>query len=341
MSLSTTSAARSTVVGQGRYAYKPDPTWPRLPEGVALTEAAAVASDSRNRIYVFARGPHRVLVFAAEGAFLAAWGEGLFARPHGLFLGPDDALYLTDDAGHTIRKFTTEGQLLLTLGVQGQASDTGVVGMDYRTIRRAAGPFCYPTNVALSPVGELYVSDGYGNARVHQFSPDGKWVRSWGEQGSGPGQFQLPHGIAVDREGIVYVADRENSRIQLFSREGEYLTEWTDVARPCQVFIDSEGMVLVAELGHRAGRWPNSPPPPDGAPGGRVSIFNRDGKLLSRWGGGERPNELGDFLAPHDLWVDGHGNLYVAEVIRSAGGPNGPAGHALQKFVRCPETSDE
>jgi DNA-binding beta-propeller fold protein YncE len=335
MSPSIIPVAGPTVVGQGRYVYKPDPTWPRLPEGVTLSEAAAVAADSRGRVYVFARVPHRVLVFAADGSFLTTWGEGQFARPHGLFIGPDDGLYLTDDLGHTVRKFTTEGNLLLTLGVQGRASDTGVSGMDYRTICRTAGPFCYPTNLALSPSGDLYISDGYGNARVHQFSPDGRHIRTWGEIGSGPGQFQLPHGIAVDRQGTVYVADRENSRIQLFTPEGKYLAQWTDVARPCQVFIDSEGMVMVAELGHRAGRWPNSPPPAADAVGGRVSIFNPAGKLLSRWGGGERPSEPGDFLAPHDLWVDGRGDLYVAEVIRSAGDPDGPAGHALQKFVRC------
>jgi DNA-binding beta-propeller fold protein YncE len=338
----TGTPAAVRPVGQGRYRYTPDSAWPRLPDGCLFAEAAAVAADSRGRVYVFHRGPHRVLVFDRDGTYVTAWGENLFARPHGLFVGPDDLLYVTDDVGHTVRKFTAEGQLLLTLGVSGRPSDTGATSMDYRTIRRAGPPFHYPTNVALSPAGELYVSDGYGNARVHKFAPDGRLLLSWGEPGAGPGQFHLPHGIAVDRAGTVYVADRENSRVQLFTPEGEYLTEWTDVARPCQVFIDPEGAVFVAELGYRVAMWPGTRPPSPDAPGGRVSVFSPEGRLLARWGGGERPGQPGDFLAPHGLWVDGRGDVYVAEVTRSAGanaGPGAVACRPLQKFVRHPEAA--
>jgi DNA-binding beta-propeller fold protein YncE len=331
----TTAPAGTPRVGQGRFRYTPEPGWPRLPEGCAFAEAAAVAADSRGRVYVFHREPHGVLVFERDGTGLGAWGRGPFARPHGLFVGPDDALFLTDDAGHTVRKFTPEGEPLLTLGA-GRPSDTGVSGMDYRTIRRAGPPFNYPTNVALSPAGELYVTDGYGNARVHKFAADGRLILSWGEPGAGPGQFNLPHGIAVDRHGTVYVADRENSRVQLFTPGGEYLGEWTDVARPCQLFIDPEGAVFVAELGFRVAMWPGTRPPYPGAPGGRVSVFGPDGRLLARWGGGERPGEPGDFLAPHGIWVDSRGDVYVAEVVRSAGaGPGTPASRSLQKFIRC------
>src|SRR5262249_57057674 len=119
-------------------------------------------------------------------------------------------------------------------------------------------------NLAISPAGELYVCDGYGNARVHKFSAEGRLVFSWGEPGNGPGQFRLPHGIAVDTQGIVYVADRENSRIQLFAPDGAYLSEWTDVARPCQLYIDGPGNGYVAELGFPAGMWPRiAAPAPD------------------------------------------------------------------------------
>src|SRR5262249_52037072 len=152
-----------------------------------------------------------------DGAFLSSWGEGQFIRPHGITIGPDDSVWCTDDMDHTVRKFTSDGKPLLALGTSGKASDTGATSMDFRSIRRAGPPFHYPPNLALSPGGELYITDGYGNARVHRFSPDGRLLSSWGEPGSGPGQFHLPHGIAVDTEGIVYVADRENSRIQLFS----------------------------------------------------------------------------------------------------------------------------
>jgi len=269
---------------------------------------------------------------------VTAWGEGLFVRPHGIFIGPDAAVYCTDDHDHTVRAFTPAGHLLLTLGTSGRPSDTGATSIDYRTIRRAGPPFHYPTNLALGPAGDLYVTDGYGNARVHRFAPDGRLLHSWGEPGSGPGQFHVPHGLAVDADGTVYVADRENSRLQLFTADGVYRGEWTDVARPCQVFIDRQGgWVYVAELGFRAGRWPGTGPPEPGAPGGRVSVFDRSGALQARWGGGANPCAPGDFFAPHGIWVDSRGDVYVAEVAMSAGGRAGavPAScHTLQKFVR-------
>jgi DNA-binding beta-propeller fold protein YncE len=324
------------IVGSGSFRYEALAKWERLPQGWDFLEVVGVATDSRDRAYVFSRGEHPVTVFECDGQFLTSWGEGLFIRPHGIFIGPDDAVYCTDDRDHTVRKFTTDGRLLLTLGTRGSPSDTGVTDGDYRTIRRAGDPFNLPTNLALSPDGEMYVADGYGNARVHQFSANGRLLSSWGEAGSGPGQFHLPHGIALDREGTVYVADRENSRIQLFTYSGKFLGEWTDVVRPTQLFIDSRSNVYVSELGWRAGLFPRTSPPGPGAAGGRVSVFNRQGELQARWGGGDNPCEVGDFYAPHDIWVDSRGDLYVSEVIMSAGGYRGlvPRGcHTLQKFA--------
>ena len=278
------------------------------------------------------------MVFDRDGSFLHAWGEGLFRRPHGIFIGPDDAVYCIDDLGHTVRKFNAAGEMLLTLGVDGQPSDSGATSIDYRTIVRSAPPFHFPTNLALSPRGEIYVSDGYGNARIHKFAPDGKLLLSWGTPGGGPGQFHVPHGIAVDDQGQVFVADRENSRIQIFTADGEYLTEWNDVARPCQVFIDRAGDIFVAELGFLSGMWPGTVAPA-GATGGRLSIFQPNGELKARWGGGQNPCAPGDFYAPHDVSVDSLGNIYVAEVTMSAGGNRGlvPAScHSLQKFKSVP-----
>src|SRR5439155_14523437 len=141
-----------------------------------------------------------LIVFDRDGRFLASWGEGLFKRAHGISIGPDDALYCTDDLDHTVRKFTPEGKLLLTLGTSGKPADTGIDGIDYRTIKRAGPPFHRPTNLALAADGSMYVTDGYGNARVHKFSADGRLLFSWGEPGSGSGQFNLPHGIAIDSQ---------------------------------------------------------------------------------------------------------------------------------------------
>ena len=321
----------------GEFRFRANADWARWPADWRVLEVTAVATDSLGRVFVFNRGDHPVAVFDSGGQLLFSWGEGLFNRPHGIWIGPDDAVYCTDDLDHTVRKFTPDGRLLMTLGTSGVASDSGATSLDYRTIRRAAPPFHYPTNLALAPSGELYVSDGYGNARVHKFSADGQLLFSWGGPGDGPSQFHVPHGIAVDRQGIVYIADRENSRLQLFSPEGRFVTEWTDVARPCDLVIDEAGRVYVAELGYRAGLWPGQSPPHSGATGGRASIFDSGGKLLARFGGGERPTEPGDFFAPHDIWLDSQGSLYVAEVVRSAARGERPAMgdyHTLQKFER-------
>lgn len=326
-------------VGAGRFQYEALARWQQLPEGWSFVEVAGVATDSRDRVYVFTRGEHPVIVFDRNGKFLTSWGEGLFVRPHGITIGPDDAVYCTDDMDHTVRKFTPEGKLLLTLGTRGRCSETGIVGNDYRTIKRGGPPFNLPTNVALAKNGDLFVTDGYGNARVHRFAPDGRLLFSWGEPGSGPGQFNLPHGIAVDRDDTVYVADRENSRVQVFSPKGEFLGQWTDVVRPMQVLVDARDNVFVAEVGFRAGLYPWTAPP-DPLVGARVSVFTRDGKLLARWGEGDRPCAVGNFFAPHDICGDSRGDLYVGEVVMSAGGRKGlvPADcHALQKFVRLAE----
>lgn len=339
MRLEQSSPPATSVAGKTcqDYGFEPQDHWSQAPKGWSWTEVTAVATDSKDRVFVFNRGEHPVIILDRDGAFLASWGEGVFARPHGIFIGPDDSVYCTDDLDHTVRKFTPDGELLFTLGTSGKPSDTGATSIDYRTIVRAGAPFYFPTNLALSPTGEIYVSDGYGNARIHKFSPAGELLFSWGDPGAGPGQFHVPHGIAVDRQGIVYVADRENSRIQLFSPEGKLISEWTNIARPCQVFIDRHDDVYVAELGYRAGMWPGTVAPSADATGGRVSVFDHQGQLKARWGGGEDPCAPGDFFAPHDVWVDSRGDVYISEVVMSAGGVRGlvdPTCHTLQKFVR-------
>jgi DNA-binding beta-propeller fold protein YncE len=317
--------------------YTVAPRFPSFPAAGPDGEAVAVACDSQDRVYIFARGPNPVQVFDPDGTLITTWGDGVFQRPHGIFIGPDDTVYCTDDFGHCIKAFDAAGKHRFTLGTPGQPSDTGATSIDYRTIRHAGPPFNFPTNLAIGPTGDLYVADGYGNARIHRFSPDGRLLHSWGEPGGDPGQFHVPHGIAVDRAGVVYVADRENSRIQRFTADGAFIDEWTDVARPCQIFIDTDGWIFVAELGFRAGRWPGTGTHAPGQTGGRVSIFNRDGVLKERFGGGENPCAAGDFFAPHGIWADSRGDLYVAEVTLSAGGRAGAVPgscHSLQKFVR-------
>ena len=297
--------------------------WVRLPEGWSFTEVAGVAVDSRDRVYVFCRGEHPLIVFDKEGKFLDAWGEGMFPRPHGIFIDHADRVHLVDCGDHTIRTFDTDGTLLGTMGEPGRCSDTGFVP-DVSPVQYAGEPFNQVTNVAVLRDGSMYVADGYGNARVHRFDANGKLEFSWGEPGSAPGQFNLPHGIAVDSAGTVYVADRENSRIQLFSPEGEYRTSWDFVNRPDDIFIDGQDSVHVAELGFRSGvrAGPHfrlmTAPPHGHDPIARVGIYDPDGAVQCLIGGEEEVLP-GNFIAPHGLWLDSRGDLYVGEVTVASG----------------------
>ena len=334
--MSQTQGDSPIIVGTGSYRYQVVPGWPALPADWSFVEVVGIATDSRDRVFVFCRGEHPVMIFEPDGTFIRSWGEGVFVRPHGITIAPDDSVWCTDDRDHTVRKFSPGGKLLVTLGKSGQPSDTGIDGMDYRTIKRPGAPFNLPTNLAIAPGGELYITDGYGNARVHCFSAQGEYRFSWGGPGEGPGQFNLPHGIAVDGAGRVYVADRENSRIQVFSPRGEFLAQWTDTGRPMQICFDRKDRALVCDVGFRAGLFPFHKPPAPPVRGAYVSIFDVEGQLLSRWGGSESPCAPGDFFAPHGICVDSKGAIYVGEVVMSAGGYQGkvqPTCHALQKFV--------
>lgn len=301
--------------------------WGRLPEGWRYVEAAGVAVDSRDNVYVFNRGEHPLIVFDREGNFLRSWGEGLVGRAHGITIGPDGEVWLTDDGNHTIRKFTPEGRLLLTIG-----------DPDKPATLQSGKPFNRPTHVALSPLtGDLFISDGYGNSRVHKYDPKGRHLFSWGEPGTDPGCFNLPHNIATDAEGLVYVADRENHRVQVFDAEGRYLAQINNVHRPCGLLIDRRegGTIYVGELGSDLAVNQSVP-----NLGGRVSILSLKGDLLGRVGDRFRGEKPGQFVAPHGVVTDSRGDLYVAEVSYTAKGrhENPPREiRSLQKFVRARE----
>lgn len=323
------------LVGNGDYRYEPQVDWAQIPSEIDFVEAIGVTVDANDRLIVFNRGDTAILVFQPNGEFSESWGEGCFVRPHGITAVRDGSLYLTDDLGHRVSQFSADGRLMRDIGPSGVPSETGIEGFDYRKIEASAGPFNLPTNVAVADDGHLFVSDGYGNARIHEFDVSGALVRSWGAPGDAEGQFNVPHGICVDSRGRVLVADRENSRIQIFDRDGSFVDQWRDVVRPCQVFA-REGVLYIAELGNLNGRF-SWQPRLEQPTGGRVSIFDEDGNLLSRWGGGHDARRPDGFYACHDVCVDSKGDVYVGEVAVTAAKAAGedPTGlPTLRKFCR-------
>ena len=234
-----------------------------------------------------------------------------------------------------MRQYTPEGKLLMTMGIMNTPSDTGYDGKTTPSVARAAGPFNRPTNIAVGPNGDYYISDGYGNARVHRFSPTGQLKHSWGEPGRGPGQFYLPHGIACAADGRVFVCDRESDRIQIFSPDGEYLTEWTDTQRPTHLVFDAQGRAYVTELWWHVGDHSFTHGPITTARHARLSVFDTDGKLLSRVGTPEA-TAPGSFAAPHGLAVDSKHDVYVSEVTWTFAVSRGRAPedcHTFQKLT--------
>jgi len=317
--------------------FVPVENWEQLPAGYSHRDVAGVAVDANDRVYLATRVRSCIFVYERDGSFVRTWGEGMFTdRLHGITCHPDGTIFVVDDEGQSVRHFTAEGKELAPIGPVGKPSDTGYDGTNVATVTRSAGPYNRPTNIAVAPNGDLYVSDGYGNARVHHFSPDGKLIRSWGEPGTGPGQFMISHGICVLPDGRVLVADRENDRIQIFDPKGAFLAEWTDVQRPTQLVPGPDGLLYVAELWWRKGL--KTPRGEEIASDryGRISILESDGHVLKRFGGGT-PNTPGNFTAPHGVAVDSQGGVYVADVAYTIGvgpglvPPSAPTLHKLRR----------
>ena len=205
------------TVGSGKYTYEVIQDWARLPDGMAFGTVSAVAADSQDRVYAFQRAEPPVVIFDRGGNYVGAWGQGRFENPHGIYIA-DDIVYLTDREGSIAQKCTLDGTPLLTIGTPGEYSDTGceVAG---EVCPRAAGPFNYLTELVPGANGDLYVSDGYRNARVHRFSAAGDLISSWGQPGKGgPNEFHLPHSLIVGQDGRIYlVRPREQPGAGLFA----------------------------------------------------------------------------------------------------------------------------
>ena len=281
--------------------YTPEAHWCKLPYGMTFrNDATSVAVDSKDNVYFFSRGPVPVMIFDSEGNFIDAWGENEFIRPHGITLDKEDNVYLIDDQGHMVEKRTKEGKFIFRIGEKGKAAE-----------RQSGDMFNLPTDAAIDPdTGEIFVSDGYGNSRVHKFDPTGKLIKSWGTPGSGPGEFSLPHNIVLTSDKKIIVADRENFRLQLFTTNGEFIDQW-HIHHPMSVTEGPDGNIFVGEMG--------PPPVQEGVRnlGNCVSILSPDGKVIEKLGDelpGSNPNQ---FVAPHGIAVDSKGSVYVAEVAWS------------------------
>ena len=316
--LSAISAANPAAERPAQLEYHVVHGWPVLPVGEVLGSVAGVGVNSRGDVLVFHRAGRTwpnsdvldltpisrptVDVFDGHtGILLKRWGANLFAMPHGLTVDDQDNVWLTDVALQQVYKFSADGRQLLALG------ERGVAGADTAHFNR-------PTAVAVAKDGSFYVSDGYKNTRVMKFSADGKFLFQWGKKGTGPGEFDLPHWVALDALGNVYVADRENQRIQVFDSSGHYLTQWAgkEFGRPYAIAVDKRGNAYVADGGDQ----------PDGPPDRSAWVLARlDGSPLIRVG--RFGNYDGQFEMAHSIAVDAEGTVYVGDIT----------GARVQKFV--------
>ena len=293
-------------LGNGEHTYEVSgDNWGDLPEGWVYKEATAVAVDSKDNVYVFNRGGHPVIVFDSSGRFINSWGEDVFEVPHGIEIGPDDSVYCADVSTNTITKLTPDGEVIFTLG-----------DPDNVPPAMSGDPFNRPTHIAVDPKSnDFYVSDGYGNARVHKYDSDGKHILSWGESGTDPGKLNIVHNIAVDSQGYVYIGDRENHRVQIFDSKGNYEAQWVNMSKAAAVHVNRRGdtdLVYVGE--YFAGISSNSIGTNLGP---RVSIYDTNGNLLARLSEQSYGDEPGRFYSPHAIATDSKGDIYVAEVSDS------------------------
>ncbi len=255
--------------------------WGGGTDGRTLGIASGVAVDSRDRVYVIDREPDpAIVVYDRDGALITTWGEDIFCVPHELWIDNHDRVLVADCGDHTVRICTADGQVIQTIGTPGVPGGRG-------------SPFNRPTRAVVAPDGEIWVADGYGQQCLHRFSAAGELLSTLGGRGAGPGRFSLPHSLVFDHSGRILVADREpNNRICILNWSGIQVAEWGQRRSPCGLFVGSDGTVYLAD--------------------GNLFIIDANGKVQANISMPEQPTDRPH--GPHSVWVDRHGDIYVAEV---------------------------
>ena len=277
------------------------PTAVTLPAGTTMGAAASVAFDANGHLFVLTRGDKTFFEFNPDGTFVRSFGDKLFTRSHGLRIDRDGNLWATDVGGHVVVKMTRDGQPLLTIGTKGEAGEWNEATGSHKLNQ--------PNDVVIANSGDVFVAQGHtpgpdGDARVLKFDKNGKFIKSWGGKGSGPGQFQVAHGIAIDAKGLVWVADRENQRIQVFDQDGKFVREVKYKGLPCSLDIGRQYMYMVNGFA------------------GQVLRLDLNGKVLAAMGKpGKGPGEFGE---AHMIAVNQKDEIYVADSVNAA----------LVKFVK-------
>jgi DNA-binding beta-propeller fold protein YncE len=261
--------------------------WAKLPAGWNFGECSGVDVDKNDNVWVFNRGPHPVMQFDKSGKMLRAWSEVPLTAAHGIRVDADGNIWLVDVAAHRVMKFTPEGRLLLMIAQVGGAAAPNNDTKD---------GFNRPANLTFAPNGDFFVADGYVNSRVVKYNKSGDYLAHWGKKGTGDGEFNLVHDVALDSKGRLYVADRTNARVQIFDQSGKFLGKWTDVGAPWGLYyVQRENVLYMC----------------DGV-NDRISKLNLDGQVLGVLSShGKAPGKL-DF--PHSIAVDSTGAIYVAEI---------------------------
>ncbi|MBC8353739.1 MAG: hypothetical protein H8E66_17205 [Planctomycetes bacterium] len=261
--------------------FRADSAFVKLPDTIELGPCSGVAVNSKGNVYLFHRGKQPIICLDPNGNFLHSWGDDTIGSAHALRIDDHDNIWVTDIGNHQVLKFSPAAKLLLALGKAGSAGDS-------------VDQFNKPTDVAFGARGEIYVSDGYGNNRIMKFTPNGGFLTQWGKAGDGPGEFNLPHTIVVDRQGRAIVGDRENDRVQVFESNGKLVAVWPGFA-PYGLAFDGQEHLFVAD-----GR------------ANKVLQLDDHGKVVNSWG--QEGSKPGQFQLPHMLATDTLGSLYISEI---------------------------